>query len=325
MSEAPGRCSICQALLDEEDLFCANCGAEAPHQQTLVLAAETTRHVFSCNGCGASMSYDASAQALRCPFCGGGQLQEEEESRTIAPQRIVVAQVSQETANASLRTWLGKGFFRPSDLARLAVVTRMTLVYVPYWAFRAQVHTYWTADSSATPPGARGSWVPVFGERTENYDGVLVGASSVLTPAELQAIAPFDLAQGVPRESFDLDNVIYERFRVPRKYARPQAYSAFQRLESQAVQSIVPGLSRNVRVNSRFEGLSSEPVLLPFWILAYTYQGQVFRFLINAQTGKSTGTAPTSWWKVAAVVGTIVAVILMALVCSGVCAGIVAL
>ena len=66
-------------------------------------------------------------------------------------------------------------------------------------------------------------------------------------------------------------------------------------------------------------------MLLPFWILAYTYQGQVFRFLINAQTGKSTGTAPTSWWKVAAVVGTVLGVLLMALVCSGVCAGILAL
>ena len=30
MSEVIERCAICEGLLDEEDLFCANCGAEAP-------------------------------------------------------------------------------------------------------------------------------------------------------------------------------------------------------------------------------------------------------------------------------------------------------
>ena len=32
---------------------------------------------FTCRGCGASMSYDASAQTLRCPFCGSEQLDKE--------------------------------------------------------------------------------------------------------------------------------------------------------------------------------------------------------------------------------------------------------
>ena len=31
MSEVLEQCTVCQGILDEEDLFCANCGTEAPH------------------------------------------------------------------------------------------------------------------------------------------------------------------------------------------------------------------------------------------------------------------------------------------------------
>jgi ABC-type Fe3+ transport system permease subunit len=39
-------------------------------------------------------------------------------------------------------------------------------------------------------------------------------------------------------------------------------------------------------------------VLLPVWSVAYRYREQVYRFLLNGQTGKATGQAPTSWQKV---------------------------
>ncbi|HEX5103143.1 MAG TPA: zinc ribbon domain-containing protein, partial [Pirellulaceae bacterium] len=62
--------------------------------------------------------------------------------------------------------------------------------------------------------------------------------------------------------------------------------------------------------------------LLPVWIMAYRYKDQVHRFLMNGQTGKSTGTAPISYHKIAAVVGIVLAVILVGLVCMGIIAAI---
>jgi hypothetical protein len=54
-------------------------------------------------------------------------------------------------------------------------------------------------------------------------------------------------------------------------------------------------------VNVKLEGLSSATVLLPVWIMAYRYRDQVYRFLVNGQTGRVTGQAPFSWKKVVAV------------------------
>lgn len=319
MAEVLTKCSICQALLDEEDLFCANCGAEAPQSDQRKQAQQTlvATHNFVCQGCGASMSYDASAQTLRCPFCDSTKLEEQKDVKVLRPQSVVPFAILEQDALARLRQWLGSSFWRPGDLAQRAEVTRLTRVFVPYWIFAARVFTYWTADTSQTPPGASGDWAPVSGEHRASYSGLVVGASSVLTPAETNAICPYELSAAVPPEKIDLDNVVYEQFRVQRKYARPLAQQGLENLESQACRPFVPGNCRNLKVNVRVEGLTGEPVLLPVWIMAYRYKDQVFRFLVNGQTGRCTGTAPTSYGKIAAVIGIVLAAIIGGLICLG--------
>ncbi len=91
MASTLQKCTVCGALLDEEDLFCANCGTEAPQPEGAQEKSHTqiATHNFACEGCGASMSYDASAQTLRCPFCGSEKLHEEKDAKVLAPDRVV--------------------------------------------------------------------------------------------------------------------------------------------------------------------------------------------------------------------------------------------
>jgi len=327
MSDLLQKCEICGALIDEEDLFCANCGTEAPRAQQVAgeLGSRETTHNFQCRGCGASMSYDASEKTLRCPFCGGDGLDRQENAKVLAPNRVVPFRLSREQAEQQLREHLGRGFWRPGDLAQAAQVTKMTPVYVPYWVFQAQTHTYWTADTSQTPVGARGDWYPLSGEHRDSYAGLLVGASGALTPAETSALCPFDLAGAVVPQQVDLENATVEQFGVQRKYARPLARQGLQNLEASAIQQrYVPGRCRNLKVNTRIENLASEPMLLPVWMMAYRYKDRLFRFLVNGQTGRATGQKPTSTQKIllAVILGiaAVILLILMMMVCGGVIA-----
>lgn len=306
------RCTVCDAVLDEEELFCPNCGAESPHKsENKPRPTQLSTHNFECRGCGAAMSYDASAGSLRCPFCGSVELEAKPDAPMIAPETVVPFVVSRDRAMEILRRWLNQGFFTPGDLSRQAEVVGMTAVYVPYWIFRGDTHTYWTADSSVFPRPARGDWYPMSGEHAGTHEGVVVGASGALTPAETLAICPFDLAPGVPPEKIDLENVIFEQFIVQRKYARPLAIDNIKAAEHEVCrEQHVPGRSRNVNVSVLVTGLSSVGVLLPVWIMAYRYQEQVFRFLVNGQSGRSTGTKPVS---VAKIVVTAIAVVIAGL------------
>jgi predicted RNA-binding Zn-ribbon protein involved in translation (DUF1610 family) len=340
------KCSVCGAVLDEEDLFCPNCGTEAPIAGSLTPSTDhgprTTNHEqgtndqgprtnnqgqltapaapithlttcnFTCRGCGASMSYDASAQTLRCPFCGSENLEKKPDAKEIAADGVVPFATSQDQAIASMRQWLGQGFWRPGDLAAQAAVVGMRSVYIPYWVFEAETQTYWAADTSHTPSGARASWYPMTGDHQGEYSGLLVGASSALTPAETNSLCPFDLSTAVPPEKVALQNVIYERFTVPRKYARPLARQGLEACEADACQQYVPGKCRNMKVNVRITNLNGRPMLLPVWIMAYRYREQVFRFIVNGQTGKSTGQAPVSYRKIGMAVA--IAAIIFALI-----------
>jgi predicted RNA-binding Zn-ribbon protein involved in translation (DUF1610 family) len=350
MSDLLLKCTVCGAMLDEEDLFCPNCGTEAPlplHSPTVPVgsaepsslgsgqgegaadlsqdsqhphpgllpkgegvnspppappSSHLTTHNFTCRGCGASMSYDASAEALRCPFCGSEKLEHQPDAKEIAPESVVAFTVRKDEAVAAMRHWLGQGFWRPGDLAMQAAVVKITPVYVPYWVFQADTATYWTADTNQTPPSARGDWRPMSGQHEGRYDGLIIGASGALTHAETAAICPFDLSAAVPPEEVDLKNSIYERFTVPRKYARSMAREGLESLEAEACKQYVPGTCRNMHVAVRITNLASRPMLVPVWIMAYRYRDQVFRFLANGQTGKCSGQAPMSYRKLAATV-----------------------
>jgi len=319
MSDLLEKCSVCGALVDEEDLFCANCGTEAPHGDGKEAKphSQTSTHNFLCEGCGASMSYDATAQTLRCPFCGSDALSEQKDAKVLAPDRVVPFEVDHDRAGSLMRDWLSKGFWRPGDLASAAELTKIAPVYVPYWVFQARTFTYWTADSSRTPPGARGDWYPMSGDHHGSYAGLLIGASGVLTPSETSNICPFELAKAKAPEDVNTEDVIVEQFRVQRKYARPLARQGLESLERGACERYVPGRCRKMKVNVRMEGLSSEPMLLPVWVMAYKYNERVFRFLLNGQTGRATGQAPISWKKV------IVALAIVAVIALVICLGVV--
>jgi LSD1 subclass zinc finger protein len=309
------RCSVCRSLLDEEDLFCPNCGTEAPKQEQPARAGESGRvatYNFQCSGCGASMSYDASAGSLRCPFCASVELVPQKDAKILSPRRVVPFTVGRDNAVAAMRRWLGRGFFRPGNLAAQAAVVQMQPVYVPYWIFDARTHTHWTADTDQTPPAARAHWYPLAGEHRGSYAGLLIGASGALTPRETADLCPFDLAAGVPPEQVDLDNITVEQFSVPRKYARPLAQGGLEQLESEAcTAAYVPGQARNVHANVLIDGMSSEPVLLPVWIMAYRYKDRVYRFLVNGQSGRATGSAPVSWLKVLMIPAIVLAAVLL--------------
>ena len=129
MSDLLEKCSVCQALVDEEDLFCANCGTEAPERVAANNETIDFTHNFECQGCGASMSYDASAQNLRCPFCGSERLEDRPNTVGLGPRRVVPFAIETAEANATLREWLGRGFWRPGDLSERAAITKMTAVF----------------------------------------------------------------------------------------------------------------------------------------------------------------------------------------------------
>lgn len=321
---AETRCTVCRTYLDEEDLFCSNCGTENPEgldaegvgadQPISPTKQQASVMSFRCEQCGASMSYDASAKTLRCPFCGSEKLTARTDARTLKPTGVVPFRVANSQVESLLRQWLSQGFWKPGDASQSSIINKVTQVYVPFWVFSALTETVWTADSSAVSIGARGTWRPMCGTRNGSYDGILVGASGTLTPLEVQEIAPFDLSQSISPETIDLRNVIVEEFRVTRRDARSMVMSIVEQQEANQSQREIPGSIRNIHVNVQIQSMRSIPVLLPIWIMVYQYRKQPFRVLVNGQTGEVYGAAPFSYAKLTGVIAAMFVIALLIIV-----------
>jgi len=309
MSMTIDRCVACGGLVDSDDLFCPNCGREVPDHR----ADETTKlnlgaKNYGCKNCGASMVYDAKVKSLKCPFCGSLDLFEDGTKGILSPEIVLPFTFHHGEAESRLKAWLGVGFWRPNDLQSAASLTELRGVLVPFWIFNANVETHWTADTNQVPFGAMAPWRPISGYRQGKYADVWIPASEGLATKELFAVYPFDATKGVPPGRADLSDTPVEQFSLARKYARPLLQSWLESGEAGAIQGEIGGSLRNVKVNVLMRDTDASAALAPVYVMAYRYRDRLYRFVLNGQSGRATGTAPVS---VSKIVGAVVLLLCM--------------
>jgi hypothetical protein len=65
---------------------------------------------------------------------------------------------------------------------------------------------------------------------------------------------------------------------------------------------------------TQYLGVTFKHTLLPIWVANYRYREQLFRVLINGETGRVAGDRPWSWWKITRLVLLIIFAILLVVV-----------
>jgi len=273
-----------------------------------------------CSECGAVVEFPDHITAKKCEFCDSPAVLAETASEDhYLPESLVPFAIDRATATVAFRAWLGRLWFRPSNLAEKADISELHGVYVPYWTFDAEVTSSWSADAgyyyyetetytttengksvTRTRQVRKVRWVPASGRRHDRHDDHLVCASRGLPDALQRKMADFqtgalrpyarEILQGFSAESYAVE--------LPDAWARAQGEIAD--LQERRCAGDVPGdTQRGLRVSNRFEATRFKHVLLPVWIAAFRYKQKVFRFLVNGQTGNVSGNAPYSLVKIA--------------------------
>jgi ribosomal protein S27E len=289
-----------------------------------------------CKDCGATVSFGDAATATRCEFCDSPQVMQEEGQRNvIRPESLVPFAVDKKVATGKFGTWIGKLWFRPSDLKHRAAVSEMTGMYIPYWTFDAHVASKWTAEAgyhyyetetytttengqsvTKTRQVQKTRWVWKNGSRADDYDDILVCASKGLPQDLAEKLKTFDTRELRGWEPRYLAGWKAEEYAVDLNAGWKDAVERMETTQKSRCASDVPGdTHRFLSVNNQFSDETFKHVLLPLWISAYRYRDKVYRFLVNGQTGEVTGKAPYSVWKIVmfilAIVGLIVGVLVL--------------
>ena len=112
-----------------------------------------------------------------------------------------------------------------------------------------------------------------------------------------------------------------EEYSISKDQARELCQNEFYRREQSNVGEFLPGdTSRNLQVTTGFDHINSDLVLLPIYLLSYKYKDKVYRFLINGQTGKTSGDKPLSALRIGGAIGAgllIIVIIVLLIVLGG--------
>ncbi len=301
-----------------------------PIEAEVIDAALATR--VDCHNCGAHVQVPPGQRSVTCPFCDSNYVVEVKElyEGKQLPEFVIGFAITQEQALEHFRSWLGQnGWFQPGDLVTKSVTDKLKGIYLPFWSFtmlaeseyRAQIGEYWyrTETYYVTVNGKRErrtrqvretEWYPLSGRHHKYYWGFLVTGSKGLPQFEAQRIMPFQLPALKRYDPAYLAGWMSEVYSVERDEALEIGKREFYNQEQRNVASHLPGDTHGgLEVRTSFSQINSDLCLLPVYILSYNYNGKLYRFLLNGQTGRMDGDKPISQTRIAIAVGIGVAIV----------------
>jgi len=336
-------CIACGTPVEAVDRFCTGCGNRQPAASSAGAASEdvaaseqdTLEKYFRCESCGSEVATDPEHRSYVCPFCDSTYVIEIPAGHVgrQRPEFAIGFAVTPAAAQEKFRKWIrSNDWFRPADLHLAQVEGKQRGVYLPFWSFSMlarsrwstsigeywyRTETYHTTDSKGrrvtkTRQVRETEWWPLAGRHHRYYSGYLVSGSRGLPQQEAERIKPFQLPALKRYKPYFLAGWLSEEYSVTRDEALDRCQSLFQQREQGNISDFLPGdTHRSLQIESDFSHVNSDLCLLPVYVLAYRYRGELYRYLINGQTGKEAGDKPVSWRRIGTLAGGLMAAVVV--------------
>ena len=290
-----------------------------------------------CQSCHAISVFVDGRVADRCEFCCSPSIIAHESlGDAITPQSVLPFKISDGQVRDIIRKWYGTRWFAPSKLKRAALTDTLKGMYLPYWTFDAQVAARWTAEAghyyyvsvsyrdskgnSQTRQERRIRWEPASGSLQHFFDDELVPGTVGVHPELLAKIGQFPTTSDLkPYSPEFVRGWTVERYQVDLRQAAQLGEEQMQAQTRYLCSEQVPGdTQRNLQVQATYSKRTFKHILVPVWLVSYTYGSRSFQILANGYTGALAGERPYSAWKIFfAVLGGVLVLLLMLLVLGG--------
>lgn len=320
-------------------LKCQYCGAEneiAPEaekhdvEETDLLAFLSENNIaddqkeqvlsVKCTACGASSSLQPNVVSDQCSFCDTPLVvSNANTNQIIKPKYLLPFVVKDKEALEQYKKWVKGRWFAPSDLiAKADNPDKIKGLYIPYWTYdtdtrteydgsrghyRTEHYTVEVNGKTETRSRTVTDWYPCSGTVYVDFNDILVLASNNLPEKYAARLDPWDLSALVPYDSKYLSGFRSEIYQVDLITGFEKVKVWVQDEINNAIKRDIGGDTQRIfSYDTQHRDISFKHILLPIWISSFNYNGKIYRFMINGQTGEVQGERPWSWIKI---VGTI--------------------
>jgi len=273
--------------------------------------------VLHCKNCGADQHVEEHYKSLHCVYCGEPLVVEDAQTQQwILPGAVLPFQLDQRESFAVFRKWVKGLWFAPNNLKKAALDPQFTKgLYLPYWTFDAQLRAhyrgqrgvyYYQTQRSRDANGKmvtrqvrKTRWYPAQGEVSGFVDDTLIQASHQRSGKIPRQIAHWDLGKLQPFHSGFLSGFVTEKYTIPLKDGHLDAQQEARDIATRwSKQHIGGDVQRVHSLDLRLSQETFKHILLPVYISAYRFNRKAYRFFINGENGRISGTRPYSFWKI---------------------------
>jgi hypothetical protein len=146
-------------------------------------------------------------------------------------------------------------------------------------------------------------WEPASGTVEHFFDDEPVPGTQGIPVSLLKQVEPFPTTELVPYTTAFLSGFAVEHYQVVLFDAAQRSQAAMTAQLQQMAASQIPGDTyRNLETHPAFSKETFKHILVPVWLLTYTYGAKTFQLVVNGYTGRMAGEYPKSAWKIALLV-----------------------
>lgn len=304
-------------------LVCGSCGSTFPI--SLMSGGEVKRRVYSfdydpnqkreessqyeCPACGSKIFAGREKPLGICASCGNTNLVKRTNS-VVVPDGVIPFEITKDQAGEIFKNFIKTRKFAPSDLVELARSRKVIGVYNPVWAFdfETQIRYSYVGVKKHIDQNDHeySRYYPEEKMKEERFSDVLLSGNKQISDHMLSEIGDYDFSKAVPYSNefvmgFYLTDtnrdvhLVYDSF-------KDNIYASNEREFKRRVEKDFDRVD-NFVCETFFKDESFHYLGLPIWANHYTYKGKNYHCYINGQTGKFSGSAPKSVWKILGTIG----------------------
>ena len=259
---------------------------------------------YFCSSCSGSIVTETTTAATGCPYCGSPVVMSNNLSGALRPDCVIPFQLDKAAALAALKKHLKGKPLLPKAFKTDHHIQEVKGVYVPFWLFDAHAKGQGSYRTTRVRTWSSSRYIytetrhfSVYRAGEMDYEAVPVDGSEKMANDLMESLEPFDVAKAVDFHTGYLAGYYADKYDVSADESVPRANERIRSTTQQVLRDTVTGYSsvRTVGGSVKLSENKARYALFPVWLLQTRYQGEIYHFAMNGQTGKLVGNLPVSW------------------------------
>ena len=262
---------------------------------------EESVRAYQCPSCGGEILTDDNTAATFCPYCDNPTVLPHQVTGTLKPDGVIPFKTTREDATAAfLKSCKGRPLL-PKFFTSQSRLEKITGMYVPFWLYDCDAKYQGTYKATHIRSWSDSKYHYT---RTEHFllerganaafARIPMDGSEKMDDEYMESIEPYDYSAIVPFDMGYLSGYLAESYDVPAESGESRVRQRVEESMKDMIASSTIGYNTVVPAGSQVTVAQGKAnyVLMPVWMLNTRYNGKLYTFAMNGQTGKISGTYP---------------------------------